>query len=198
MPKATVVVDPADDEAIDSEFTQPNSNSAFFTAPGRVQVWAPQRHRARGRRVAILLGLATMLVVAGIGIGRLRGSPPPIRPLAQKQRVVVAPFRVAGASPSLSYLRDGMVELLSVRLADDSLARSVDAGAVIGAWRAAGLAPAMDVPRDTVVRLAARLGAERVVVGGVIGTRTHYGSASDSSACARGQCRWASIGRGIG
>ena len=66
-----------------------------------------------------------------------------------------------------------MVELLSIRLADDSLARSVDAGAVIGAWRTAGLAPAMDVPRDTVVRLAARLGAERVVVGGVIGTRTH-------------------------
>src|SRR6185295_1689033 len=93
-----------------------------------------------------------------------------ILPLAQKQRVLVAPFRVAGASPSLAYLRDGVVELLSTRLADDSLARSIDAGAVIGAWRSAGLAAAMDVPRDTVVRLAARLGAERVVVGGVIGT----------------------------
>ena len=170
--ETTAVADPLD-EASDSEFTPTDPNSALFTAPSRVAVWVPPRHRARGRRVAILLGLATMLVVAGIGIGRLRGSPPPIRPLAQKQRVVVAPFRVAGASPSLNYLRDGMVELLSIRLADDSLARSVDAGAVIGAWSAAGLAPAMDVPRDTVVRLAARLGAERVVVGGVIGTRTH-------------------------
>jgi tetratricopeptide (TPR) repeat protein len=59
---------------------------------------------------------------------------------------------------------------LSARLADDSLARSVDAGAVLGAWRAAGLSPAMDVPRDTIVKLATRLGAERVVVGSVVGS----------------------------
>ena len=41
---------------------------------------------------------------------------------------------------------------------------------MLGAWRAAGLTPAVDVSRDTVVRLAERLGAERVVVGSVVGT----------------------------
>ena len=45
-------------------------------------------------------------------------------------------------------------EELSTRLADDSAARSVDAGAVLGAWRTAGIAAAMDVSRDTVVKLA--------------------------------------------
>jgi len=44
---------------------------------------------------------------------------------------------------------------------------------VLRAWRAAGLAGNVDVPRDTVVGLAAGLGAERVVIGNVVGTRAH-------------------------
>lgn len=91
-------------------------------------------------------------------------SPPPL-----DQRVVVAPFRVAGASGSLAYLREGMVELLSARLADDSSARSVDAGAVLAAWRANGLGSPTDAPRASIVALARGLGAERVVIGSVVG-----------------------------
>ena len=122
-------------------------------------------------RWAILSVVIVVLVGIGVVIGRARRAPrAELSALALRQRVVVAPFRIAGADPSLAYLRDGMVELLSARLADDSLARSVDAGSVLGAWRAAGLAPAMDVPRDTIVKLATRLGAERVVVGSVVGS----------------------------
>jgi tetratricopeptide (TPR) repeat protein len=87
-----------------------------------------------------------------------------------RQKVVVAPFRVAGATSSLGYLRDGIVELLSTRLADDTAARAVDAGAVLGAWETAGFMRAAAVPRDAVVKLAAQLGAERVVIGSVVGT----------------------------
>jgi TolB-like protein len=122
-------------------------------------------------RWAILSAVIVALIGTGVLIGRARrDQTPTVERLAVPQRVVVAPFRVTGADPSLAFLRDGMVELLSTRLADDSSARSVDAGAVLGAWRAAGLTPAMDVSRDTVVRLASRLGAERVVVGSVVGT----------------------------
>jgi tetratricopeptide (TPR) repeat protein len=128
-----------------------------------------RRSMRRWQRASVLLTAAMVLVATGIAIGRSRHVTTDLPPRL-KQRVVVAPFRVAGAVAALGYLRDGMVELLSTRLADDSSARSVDAGAVLGAWRSAGLAPAMDVPRDTVVRVAARLGAERVVVGGVVGT----------------------------
>ncbi len=96
-------------------------------------------------------------------------TPPVASPAPLDQKVVVAPFRVAGASGSLAYLREGMVELLSTRLADDSKARSVDAGAVLAAWRAAGLAAPTDVPRGRIVRLAQGLGAERIVIGSVVG-----------------------------
>ena len=135
-----------------------------------VSVWEPPPRRALRRPLFVLLALATLLVALGVIVGRLWRPGAAIGPLARSQRVVVAPFRVAGASPSLSYLREGMVELLATRLADDSAAQSVDAGAVLGAWRASGLATTVDVPRDTVVGIAARLGAERVVIGSVVGS----------------------------
>ena len=119
---------------------------------------------------ALLAAGAVALIATGFGLGRTRAGIAAFRPGVPRQHVVVAPFRVTGATGSLAYLRDAMVELLATRLSDDSSARSVDAGAVLGAWRTAEVAPAMDVPRDRVVRLAEQLGAERVVVGGVIGT----------------------------
>ncbi|WP_284349748.1 BTAD domain-containing putative transcriptional regulator [Roseisolibacter agri] len=136
--------------------------------PVRV-VPAPGRPRWRlGVAAAIAVVVA---LVAGVVWWRRE---PPAAPVAAaprlEQKVVVAPFRVTGASGSLAYLRDGLAELLAARLADDSSARSVDAGTVLAAWRSAGLTGSGEVPRDTVVRLAERLGAERVVVGSVVGT----------------------------
>jgi DNA-binding SARP family transcriptional activator/TolB-like protein len=131
---------------------------------------SPRRWRlVAGASVALAAGL-----VAGAALLARRGAdreavPPPTPKL--EQQVVVAPFRVSGASASLAYLREGMVELLSTRLADDSSDRSVDAGAVLGAWRAAGLGGTSELPRSTIARLAATLGAERVVIGSVVGSQ---------------------------
>jgi tetratricopeptide (TPR) repeat protein len=114
---------------------------------------------------------ASLLVVAAVFLRRDRpAASAALAAPSLEQKVVVAPFRVAGASSALAYLREGLVELLSTRLADDSSARSVDAGTVIAAWRAAGLASPSDVPRGTLVRLAEGLGAERVVIGNIVGT----------------------------
>ena len=131
-------------------------------------VWVPVRSARRRITEMAVAGLA--LIGIGVLIGRGVDGDIEVTTLPVRQQVVVAPFRVTGASSSLSYLREGLVELLSSRLADDSAARSVDAGAVLGAWRRAGLTSQVDVPRDTVVRLARRLGAERVVIGSVVGT----------------------------
>ena len=158
-------VDDAESAPGVSEFGLPT-----LSAAAEVAVWAPPPRASLRRWLPVFVLGVSALAAFGVAIGRMRNRPQAFRPAPLGQKVVVAPFRVAGAAGSLGYLRDGMVELLSTRLADDSSARSVDAGAVLGAWRAAGLAPAVDVPRDTVVGLAARLGAERVVVGGVIGT----------------------------
>lgn len=138
-----------------------------------VGVWVPVRRASSSwRRWGIAAFLVLILVGSGVLVGRRADRASTVRALAVPQRVVVAPFRVSGADASLAYLREGMVELLSTRLADDTAARSVDAGAVLGAWRAAGLTGAANVGRDTVVKLAAQLGAERVVVGSVVGTRS--------------------------
>jgi DNA-binding SARP family transcriptional activator len=128
----------------------------------------PGRVHPRRRAVAAVSAIIALLFFA-IVISRIRNERE-VTALPVRQQVLVAPFRIAGATASLGYLREGLVELLSARLADDSSARSVDAGAVLGAWRRAGLTGAVDVPRDTVVRLATRMGAERVVIGSVVGT----------------------------
>ena len=146
-------------------------HTARSHAPHAMSIAPPPLHVPLHVRWAVLSVIISVLVGTGVLLGRARStSSVGVHKLAVPQNVVVAPFRVAGADPSLAYLRDGVVELLSARLADDSAARSVDAGAVLGAWRSAGLSPTMDVPRASVVALATRLGAKRVVVGSVVGT----------------------------
>lgn len=144
---------------------------ALTPASLAVRVSDRSRRSLRTLRLGVVLGLAALVFVVGVlfeRVRRSRSAAPPV--VALEQRVVVAPFRVVGAARSLEYLRDGIVELLSTRLADDTSSRSVDAGGVLAAWRAHGLASRAAVPTDTVVSLAARLGAERVVIGNVVGS----------------------------
>jgi DNA-binding SARP family transcriptional activator len=131
--------------------------------------WVPKKWTRPWRLTAAAL-LTLAILATTVAIFRGPRSAPTIAHPQLRQKVVVAPFRVAGAASSLGYLRDGIVELLSTRLADDTAARAVDAGAVLGAWESAGFRGAAAVPRDSVVKLAAQLGAERVVIGSVVGT----------------------------
>ena len=132
-------------------------------------IWL-RKQRAPPWRLTTAVILLLAVLAAAVTIIRGGRSAPAAAQPQLRQKVVVAPFRVAGAASSLGYLRDGIVELLSTRLADDTAARAVDAGAVLGAWEGAGFTTAAAVPRDSVVKLAARLGAERVVIGSVVGT----------------------------
>jgi DNA-binding SARP family transcriptional activator/tetratricopeptide (TPR) repeat protein/TolB-like protein len=126
--------------------------------------------RRRQRRVTFAAVALVMFSVVGVLlVGRLRNVRSTDVSSAVQQRVVVAPFRASGADPSLQYLRDGLVELLSTRLADDTAARSVDAGAVLAVWKSAGLSNGRGTSRDTIISLARRLGAERAIVGNVVG-----------------------------
>ena len=88
--------------------------------------------------------------------------------------IVVAPFRTDGADPSLAYLREGLVELLSTRFVDDTLGRSVDPGAVLTAWhRVKDKSGVNDVSREASIRLGQQFHASRLVAGSVIGTPAH-------------------------
>jgi DNA-binding SARP family transcriptional activator/TolB-like protein len=170
---AVVVVAEGADTA---EVLEPDGSApagvASTTAPvplPAVGAGSSRRWRVVGASLALVAALAAGAALLG-RLARKAATPPPTPKL--EQQVVVAPFRVSGASGSLAYLREGMVELLSTRLADDSSDRSVDAGAVLAAWRAAGLGGTGNESRGTIVRLAAGLGAERVVTGSVVGTRS--------------------------
>ena len=166
----TFAAQQSEGEEIPGEAIQPERYAPTpISRPVAIGVWRPVSRSHSWIRLGIVGVLAATLVGAGVLLGRGGRSRSSYRDLALRQRVVVAPFRVVGAATALDYLRDGIVELLSTRLADDTAARSVDAGGVLAAWRASGLTAAAAVPRDTVVALAARLGAERVVVGGVVG-----------------------------
>ena len=128
---------------------------------------ARRSHRSRW----IVGGAAVVAAFIAVMVTSMRGrsAATAVAASVSPEAVVVAPFRVTGADPSLAYLREGIVELLSLRLADDSAARAVDPGVALDRWRAAGLIDAADVGRVDAARVAQRLGAHTVVVGSVVG-----------------------------
>jgi DNA-binding SARP family transcriptional activator len=133
---------------------------------------APRRRigriaRTRAGRVGLLLTAAAAVVAATLSFPRPQAMAGAVQLNAEP--VVVAPFRVSGTDPSLAYLREGMVELLSSRLADDSAAHAIDPGRVIGAWRSRRLTGPADTRTPDALRIARDLGGARVIVGGIVG-----------------------------
>ena len=138
----------------------------FPKQDARVEVIAgngPPR-RSFGRRLAwaattvTAVGLTLSLVAAN----HLRQD----RALQNASVLVVTPFRVEGRSaPDKAYLSEGLLDMLTTRLAAAEAKRAADAGAVLRAWRAAEL----DGPRVPntieVSGLGKSLGAGSVVTG---------------------------------
>lgn len=135
--------------------------------PGRSRV-SPARRRG------LLFALALIVLAAGgIGAFTLLRRPSLVdSERATAQTVLVAPFDVSGASGSVGYLGTAVAELLTPRLVTDSSNRAIDVGSVFAAWRARRFDRAPGVPADSAIELARNLGANRVVVGSIIGTRS--------------------------
>jgi serine/threonine-protein kinase len=87
--------------------------------------------------------------------------------------LVVAPFRLTGADPSLAYLREGMVDLLAAKLSGVVGPRAADPRLVLAAWRAAGSGQALDLTPEDARLVSERLGAERLILGSVVGRADH-------------------------
>ena len=125
-------------------------------------------HAGQLRRVAFATTVALLCVFAAISIvphSRLTATVPD-----KRDKLVVAPFRATGADASLGYLREGLVELLSLRLGDDSTAQAVDAGTVLSAWRSNSLpGDTGQLSRQRALAIARHLAAPRVVIGSVVG-----------------------------
>ncbi|HTO73210.1 MAG TPA: hypothetical protein VMJ30_05295, partial [Gemmatimonadales bacterium] len=87
--------------------------------------------------------------------------------------VAVLPFRVAGADPSVQYLRQGMVDLLQTKLTGEAGPRAADARSVLAAVRDAGGSDTQDLPETALPGVARKLGAGQVLQGSIVGPADH-------------------------
>jgi len=131
--------------------------------------------RLPGPRRGVRLSLVGLAVAAGIVLLTLRSRSSSVTlaggPL-DPRAVAVLPFRVSSTDPALSYLGDGLAELLAVQLTGEGGPRAVDPRAVQSAWRKRSSAGATLTPKAT-LEVARELGAGRLVDGGVAGTQAH-------------------------
>jgi serine/threonine protein kinase/tetratricopeptide (TPR) repeat protein len=128
------------------------------------------RHFFRRNRTRLLLGAgACSLIVLAVLLPASDSRAPPTMAPAPGS-VAILPFRVSGADASLAYLREGMVDLLSTKLTGEGGLRSVDPATVLDGWRRAGGDGTRDVVGPTALGLAESMGAERLVLGEVVGT----------------------------
>jgi eukaryotic-like serine/threonine-protein kinase len=144
------------------------SKALVAPAPAGTIVTPASKPSSQRRREMIAL-VAAVVILAIVGY---LARPRPTAAL-DPNLVAVFPFRVRGAAPELGYLREGMIDLMAVRLTGEGGARAADPGAVMVAWRRAAGSEADDLPEGDAVGLARRLGAGQLLLGGVVGTPGH-------------------------
>lgn len=124
---------------------------------------------ARGIRIPPWIRAATYAAIiigaVALHVGLRRGSPVDTQP----DVVAVLPFRVSGASAELTYLREGMIDLLAAKLAGDGGTRVMSPRTVMRAWRQAVSSDGEDLPEAAALGLARRLGAGQLLLGAVVG-----------------------------
>ena len=176
--QTVVVARPSGDEAVEvgrpaadrPEWAARSSGGAqtiggALPVPGEFPVDASRSH-FRWRLAAI--GLAVALAAVAIYSLVTRMSDAPAVPI-QEDLVAVAPFRVTGADPSLRYLREGLVDLLVVKLTEVGAARAAEPATVLGAWRRAEETQE-ELSLEQSLAVARRLGAGQLLLGHVVGT----------------------------
>jgi tRNA A-37 threonylcarbamoyl transferase component Bud32/tetratricopeptide (TPR) repeat protein len=120
---------------------------------------------ARGARRGWLVAGAAAVVVAGAAFAFTRG---PTKAVDQRA-IAVLPFRVAGADPSLHYLREGMLDLLAAKVTVGAGGHSLDSRTMMAAWRKAGGDDRTDLTDDASRQMALRVGAGQIIAGDIVG-----------------------------
>ncbi len=122
----------------------------------------------RDRKLLAILGSAVVLAGVAFVLLRERQRAPPAA--LDPDVVAVLPFRTSGADSGLRYLREGIVDLLAIKLTGEGGPRAADPRAVLSAWRRAVGSSTRDPGADAAVEVARKLGAGRLITGAVTGT----------------------------
>jgi eukaryotic-like serine/threonine-protein kinase len=120
-----------------------------------------------------LLSAAAVVLIAVVGVVALKmrnGAAPSLDP----NMLIIAPFRVAGADPSLAYLREGMVDLLAAKFTGEGGPSAADPRTVMSAWTRRANSGQGDLSEADAVQVAERLGGGRLLLGGIVGTSKHF------------------------
>lgn len=139
--------------------------------------------RPRARRLLLAGAGGALLVLA---MAAYFGASPPAAAHPSANRTAVLPFRVAEGDTALAWLHDGIVELLTTRLGGPGGMALSDPASVLGAWQRARSRDGPGALRDVARKVAAGVGATRVVEGSIAGgparlTLTARLSAADGS-----------------
>jgi len=127
---------------------------------------------ARPRRWPLVaaIGGGAAVVVAGLTLYLARPEGASAKNLDARV-VAVLPFRVAGADPSLGYLREGMVDLLAAKLTGAGGLRAAEPRTALSAWRRAGGAADRELAEAEALTLSRNLGAGRLIQGSLVGSQ---------------------------
>src|SRR5205807_637466 len=141
---------------------EPDPDDRYATA-AELAVALNSSKSARPRRNrAVIVAAAALAVAGGLtaallgGFGRSAASAP------DPQVIVVLPFRVTGTDTTLG---SGVAELLATEFTGEGAPRAVDPAAVWRSWRAS-----QHSTKEGAMRLAASLGAGRVLSGSMVGS----------------------------
>jgi hypothetical protein len=129
------------------------ATAAEFAAALKSPAPATARAPWVGRGALVAAGVVALALAAGLALA-LRQHPQPVH----AKVVAVAPFRISSADPGLTYLREGLVDLLAAKLGGAAGIRASDPRSVLAAWRSAAGSPAADLGQSDALRVAARLG----------------------------------------
>ncbi|HET9294473.1 MAG TPA: serine/threonine-protein kinase [Gemmatimonadales bacterium] len=154
---------PADRFATASEFAKALDMAVSATTLRRPGF----RLRWRG----VLLGVAAAAVLTAGVEYFLRRPPDSTGP--NPDLVAILPFRTAGASPELAWLREGMVDLLTLKLAGEGGLRAVEPRTLLSAWSRAGGSAGREIAVASAMEIARHVGAGRILDGSVVGTTAH-------------------------
>jgi tRNA A-37 threonylcarbamoyl transferase component Bud32/tetratricopeptide (TPR) repeat protein len=122
------------------------------------------------RRRRIVGSLAALVAVALVFIAWLASRDQNHNAALDPDVIAVLPFRVGGNDPTISYLRESMLDLMQARLNGGSGARTVEPRTLLAAWRRAVGNEQQDLAEKASRALAAELGAGRVLLGSVVAT----------------------------
>ena len=145
---------------------EPGTTSGPQWSATQPRVAAPVAFAATRTRLAMAIAVVVMLVLSGL-LARWLMTP---RAATSDAVIAVMPFRVVSGESNLAYLREGMLDLLAVKLTGAGGLRATDPRTLLSAWQDAVGSSERDLTREQAALVARDVGASRLLLGQVIGT----------------------------